>query len=1175
MRNSLLVPTTGAALIVLVMASGGARPSSGTGKDATQSDERKERSAPSGHASALGTIAEFLGAAEPDSDEVLREAGELRVFANSRGYTLRSIVAIVPDPVRAHNAAMFDLAIVGIQKAAGYMGLQLDRHWFPWTPPDAGTGTPADGSGKRATSSEEDAAEAGVILFRKPTRPQAGGRRSTERGELVVVFLVGESPIIGVSARQPGHALSAAAGLGSSAKGGNVALPGPFSSRAAVPINRYAPGWWRDTWGMLEGEWRLRFVSGTATGGAVSSLLGTQLEEESRLPGGNPARGVSTPRLTSRFTATVLPDAVAGARFLSFAERSLGWRPKEQTAVLFEMDSAYGRGFAGTARVRMVLPLPSQVAAVRSEWDRTSGLEDRTPPTSISTPRMFLNLNLGDRARPVDVIPETAALTTTVNDFAIGASLEQLERAHIKQVGIFLTDVRDKLYLIRLLRQRMPDLVVFTSEAHMLLAHPAASGYLDGLLAYSSYPLRPETQAVASGMRVSFSSAAEQGIFNAFCSLLSGTEASQPGKQNLIDYYADGAAPGRLAPALWISVVSRGRFTPVAVLRTPVVATTGTSKAGTVSGIEVVRSEGGQVNTAAAWGYGGSWVFAALLALPLLGPLPFLLLLRRQVQLDEELGAARPRGERSRILATSGLGFALGAASGATLGLLAACGVAAQRSPVWLPWARLAAVLAAGAALVAAAVVLARRGEGTGDRAALGLGAFGKIALLVGLAVGATWTFGADPDGLRSLRYLSGLRERSPVPGLVYLLVAATGFVVCQLARETVKVAFLGLAPDRCDPNATGEGEAKSRGPAASSTFSKALAALKKLDGELRNSWSRGRRRWMLGLAFANLVLVAALSQRLFLDVAIGRQEVRFVFLTALAGLGAASAASFVRFQSTWRSVDRLCRRVEVERDEWDALQRVTSDELERRPAKGDGGKNEPEWSPLRAFSVLRPPSQRTLQRTVAVLRDLVKARHSWHEDLQTRLKSAIGVLDVQVASLAEHSGGPWLSREAVRASARANDEAAGILDSLATTESLPEKTLDLLAVREIAHVSAAFRLMRNDVLFLISGTFLTFLGILLFPFEPKLLTLRVFGLFTTLIAIPVLSTFAKMNRSALLSLLSGSNAGDAEIFSLEYVKKAATFLAVPVLSLLTTAFPEVWQPLGKVIWPLITGGGK
>ena len=129
--------------------------------------------------------------------------------------------------------------------------------------------------------------------------------------------------------------------------------------------------------------------------------------------------------------------------------------------------------------------------------------------------------------------------------------------------------------------------------------------------------------------------------------------------------------------------------------------------------------------------------------------------------------------------------------------------------------------------------------------------------------------------------------------------------------------------------------------------------------------------------------------------------------------------------------------------------------------------------------------------------------------------------------------------------------------------------------IRQIAYISAAFRLLRNDFLYLISATFLVFLGALVFPFEPKSAVLRSIGIFAMVIAIALLGAFASMNRSPLLSLLTGSKPGDPEIFSLEYAKKAAALFTVPTLSLVATAFPQVRQPLVNAIWPFLGGTGK
>src|SRR5262245_61588235 len=47
-------------------------------------------------------------------------------------YSVRFLIATVPDPLDSHLAYMFDRAVDAIQKGAQESGYALDRLFFPW-----------------------------------------------------------------------------------------------------------------------------------------------------------------------------------------------------------------------------------------------------------------------------------------------------------------------------------------------------------------------------------------------------------------------------------------------------------------------------------------------------------------------------------------------------------------------------------------------------------------------------------------------------------------------------------------------------------------------------------------------------------------------------------------------------------------------------------------------------------------------------------------------------------------------------------------------------------------------------------------------------------------------------------------------------------------------------------
>src|SRR5262249_52264544 len=235
-------------------------------------------------------------------------AEEIKCMAGDRAYRLRFLVALVPDPRGSYVGSQFDAYAAALLRGATASGWVPDRHWLPWSNNDL-----ADVPTKEASrpSGGRYLRSPGIVLFRS---------NSADR-TLLAVFLVGESPLLGINKRQftatlqlissvnPGHALQ---------------ILGPFSSGAAPSCALAIEEWCK------RAEPRASTIS-LLSGSATNPDVGKQLL---------PRPGVCG-ALKVVFRRTVSSDAALREEAFKFFLEGLGWNVNE-IALMAETDSPYG-----------------------------------------------------------------------------------------------------------------------------------------------------------------------------------------------------------------------------------------------------------------------------------------------------------------------------------------------------------------------------------------------------------------------------------------------------------------------------------------------------------------------------------------------------------------------------------------------------------------------------------------------------------------------------------------------------------------------------------------------------------------------------------------------------------------------------------------------------------------
>lgn len=526
-------------------------------------EEQKDADAPPARVAIdnpLGPVVDF----HRSHDRTLDPDDELR--RHTHGYTTEFLIATVPDPIDSPYGHAFDQVVDAIERAVEKKdGYVLDRCWLPWEVDKRAKPKPGD------PPSNLHEKKPGVLLFRRGKDKARG----TDRPGLCVVFLIGETPMSGIHKQAFYNALTLMRDVGHP-DGGVVRVIGPYFSGSQTSLQFVIGDWWAraDSTSIYELEtypiYKFNVITGNATAVRKSEFF-TYESNKQFFPSWRQG-GVE-------FSSTVIPTRTTLGALLHFLTRRDGSGTDEplpwgvdlvpgKVAILAESNTGFGKAFDDLKKDQVVtLRFPLHISRVKNEY--TNAAKEKDKKAGITEDDPLLALSLADDQNQGEGVPSQGGSTTTAtNGQVLARILQTISREQCRYVGVIASDTRDKLFLIRLIREHCPDVRVFVTDGDLLLTHPEYQYYMRGVIIGSTYPLVPRNQNwvnAGSRERILFPSVGAQGYYNATLMHLGLHD-------RLLEYGAPGFAlrdcdVPELAssrPPIWVSMVApNGTIVPL------------------------------------------------------------------------------------------------------------------------------------------------------------------------------------------------------------------------------------------------------------------------------------------------------------------------------------------------------------------------------------------------------------------------------------------------------------------------------------------------------------------------------------------------------------------------------------------------------------------------------------
>lgn len=464
---------------------------------------------------------------------------------------IHSLIATVPDPLHTRLSMQTDRFLDAIQEAAFRSGYELATEWLPWNLKYVAEDTAPAESGAQSIAPQS---LPGLIVFRPHFNPY-----SKSNGDLLLVWIVGESPTTGINGFQFNFARQTIPRLGSSGTQ-TIAIAGPTFSGSFLSLTRL----------IEESKEPVHFEvrSGTASNSDYAREMLIELESKGFVL--DPAQPV--PKSVTFYSATI-PNISFHNHLMRLAEKLRV--PDNQVAELVEDETGFS--YIDTRLHRHIesntetvtYRYPRDIAQLRNTYNDSAFFSSPASETDTSA-KPTVDFSLKDTQAGEDAFPTFSTSHTPLSQNAQLAQIAHyLSRRSIRLLSLSATNVFDELFLANVLARDCPDTRIVLPAADLLFVQDAARGSLSGLMAISPFPLFPEgsetsRQDMPAGARLdvtTFASSDQIAEFNAVLSLIPRRGSSQSAR-SLSEPFMPKSSPHAFS-STWLLVLSPRGWMPV------------------------------------------------------------------------------------------------------------------------------------------------------------------------------------------------------------------------------------------------------------------------------------------------------------------------------------------------------------------------------------------------------------------------------------------------------------------------------------------------------------------------------------------------------------------------------------------------------------------------------------
>jgi hypothetical protein len=501
-------------------------------------------------------------------------------------YHVESLIVSVLDPIDSQLAYVFDQTVEIIDLAMGECGYIRDRFWLPWDEDKQNLSDQGRILGKARKLSP------GVLLFRRGPDSSKDKAVSNSKPRLCIVFLVGESPTVGINKNALRMAFRLIEDYDLYGQVKKIRIVGPACSGSEESLQSVVREWIAiKNENAMKALYATRIfavndISPTGVGsfywpvdqrwaGFAHPPIWKPAFAFQRISGSATAVSRTSEPDVLEFKGTVRRAEQVGKAIRYYFEKrdksnpadAISDEPSFKIAFLRESNTTFGKDSFGNQSTNLTgedgpgtflfLPFPVHISQLKQTVERERQQKEARlslPSLSPLVPSVREAVAAKDDVYPAQDPTAAAA----INGEALSNLLSTIVQERIRYVGIIASDTRDQIFLSYALRESCPGVQIFIVGSDLYQTLPDYRSFMKGTVIGSTYPMFPLNQRWTGTLnkRMAFTGDGAQGNYNAILALMENPE-------KMVEYRAPQLSKDKKEndyeriPPIWISVIGQ------------------------------------------------------------------------------------------------------------------------------------------------------------------------------------------------------------------------------------------------------------------------------------------------------------------------------------------------------------------------------------------------------------------------------------------------------------------------------------------------------------------------------------------------------------------------------------------------------------------------------------------